>query len=210
MTNEDIRESIASANREAASGFNVGGYLFKSRESAKEAKSELNAIRYVSAKTDLRDPKQVYLLYNKLLDKELFRTLIGIEYLKELQQFLYECEDIPNDRIRDIPVDYDVQAFFDSRREITRHKSKIIKLEKSRDRYKDYFIKTIIVNIFLVIVIVAMMIIMKTSDNPTVIDYENKLQNRYSRWEAELESREAVIKNKEKELNIQEKMDKSP
>ena len=200
MENKDVRQSIAEANREAAAGYNVGGYNFRSKETADEAKHELNAIRYVSAKTDTRDPKQAYSLYNKLLDKEMFRTLIGMDYLKDLQQRLYEFEDIPNEKIRPIPVKYEVQDIMDSKREVTKLKGKINKLEKSRDRYKDYFIKTIIINVVLVIVIAAMVIIMGTSTNPTVLDYEKKLQDKYAAWEEELKSFEKELKAREKEL----------
>ncbi len=201
MSDRGMRASIAQANKEAASGYNVGGYNFKSKETAEEARSELNAIRYVASKTDTRDPKQAYLLYNKLLDKEMFRTLIGMEYLKDLQQILYASDDIPNDRIRPIPVSYEVQDMFDGKREATKLKGKVMKLEKSRDRYKDYFIKAMIVNAVLVIVIIAMLIIMGTSTNPTVLDYEKKLQDKYAGWEEELESKEARLKEWEKELH---------
>ncbi len=200
MSGKDIRDSVAEANREAAAGYNVGGYSFKSKETAEEAKNELNAIKYVSAKTDTRDPKQAYLLYNKLLDKELFRTLVGMEYLKELQHSLYESDAIPNDKIRPIPVKYEMQDMLDGKREATNLKGKIIKLEKSRDRYKDYFIKAMIVNVVLVLVIGAMIAIMGTSKNPTVLDYEKKLQDKYAGWQEELESFEDELKERERAL----------
>lgn len=179
----------------------VGGYNFKTKETADEAKDELNAIKYVSAKTNLKDPKQVYILYNKLLDKELFRTLIGINYLKELQQFLYISKEIPNDRIRPIPVNYELKEVLDGRREITNNKGKIYRLERERDRYKDRYIKLIIINIVLVIVVVVMIAVTMTSSNPTIIDYENKLINKYSAWQEQLQSQEESLRAREKELN---------
>ena len=41
-------------------GFVVGGYTFKTKQEAQEAKDEMNAIKYLSGKTDSKDPKQVY------------------------------------------------------------------------------------------------------------------------------------------------------
>jgi len=76
--------------------FTVAGYKFATKEEAQDAKDELNAIKYLSSKTDGKDPKQVYMLYNQILDKQLFNTPVGIDYLKELQQFLYINKDIPN------------------------------------------------------------------------------------------------------------------
>lgn len=178
----------------------VGGYTFKSKEAADEAKNELNAIKYVSSKTDTKDPKQVYLLYNKLLDRELFKTLIGMNYLKDLQQFLYISKEIPNDRIRPIPINYELQEVLDGKREITSNKSFIRKLEKERDRYKDNCIKSIIVNVVLIIVIIVMVAISMTSSNPNIIDYERKLQDKYATWQEQLEQQEESLKAREAEL----------
>ena len=43
-------------------GFVVGGYTFKTKQEAQEAKDEMNAIKYLSGKTDSKDPKQVYVI----------------------------------------------------------------------------------------------------------------------------------------------------
>ena len=185
---------------EEFSDYVVDGYYFRTKETALEAQNELNAIKYVSMKTDLKDPKQVYLLYNKLLEKELFKTIVGIGYLKKLQDFLYVSDEIPNDKIQPISVDYDLQELLKGRREITRNKSVINKLKKEKKKYNDMFIKAIIVNVVLVAVIAFMIIITLTSKNPNIIDYENKLQNKYSTWQEELESQEESIKEREEEL----------
>lgn len=185
---------------EEFSDYVVDGYYFRTKETALEAQNELNAIKYVSMKTDLKDPKQVYLLYNKLLEKELFKTIVGIGYLKKLQDFLYVSDEIPNDKIQPISVDYELQELLKGRREITRNKSVINKLKKEKKKYNDMFIKAIIVNVVLVAVIAFMIIITLTSKNPNIMDYENKLQNKYSTWQEELESQEESIKEREEEL----------
>lgn len=185
---------------EEFSDYVVDGYYFRTKETALEAQNELNAIKYVSMKTDLKDPKQVCLLYNKLLEKELFKTIVGIGYLKKLQDFLYVSDEIPNDKIQPISVDYELQELLKGRREITRNKSVINKLKKEKKKYNDMFIKAIIVNVVLVAVIAFMIIITLTSKNPNIMDYENKLQNKYSTWQEELESQEESIKEREEEL----------
>ena len=162
----------------------------------------MNAIRYVSSKTDRKDPKQIYILYNTMLDKELFKTPVGLDYLKELQQYLYINQEIPNEKIRPIPINSELQEMLSDSREMTKARGTIRTLTRQRDRYKDKFIKMIIVNVALVIIIAAMAVIMMTSSNPTIIDYENKLQDKYSGWEEELSSREAIIKEKENQLNM--------
>ena len=48
-----------------------------------------------------------------------------------------------------------------------------------------------------------MMVLMYFSDNATIINYENKIIDRYEHWEQELKEREQAVKEKEKELGIQ-------
>ena len=103
-------------------GFVVGGYTFKTKQEAQEAKDEMNAIKYLSGKTDSKDPKQVYVLYNKIIDRQLFYTSIGLNYLKNLQQFLYNSPDIPDDKIKPIPVKSETQIAIDRRRERNEHR----------------------------------------------------------------------------------------
>ena len=174
--------------------FTVAGYKFATKEEAQDAKDELNAIKYLSSKTDGKDPKQVYMLYNQILDKQLFNTPVGIDYLKELQQFLYINKDIPNDKIRPIPINNELSEMLDEKKIPL---NEIRQLKRDKNRYKDKYIKLMIVNIVLVVVIAAMAVILKTSSTPTVIDYERKLQDKYATWQEQLESQEASLKARE-------------
>ena len=163
--------------------FTVAGYKFATKEEAQDAKDELNAIKYLSSKTDGKDPKQVYMLYNQILDKQLFNTPVGIDYLKELQQFLY--------------INKDMSEMLDEKKIPLKVKDEIRQLKRDKNRYKDKYIKLMIVNIVLVVVIAAMAVILKTSSTPTVIDYERKLQDKYATWQEQLESQEASLKARE-------------
>ena len=61
----------------------------RQKEGAQAAKDELAAIKYMSSKTDSTNAKQVYILYHDIIDKKLFNTLIGMNYLKELHDSFY-------------------------------------------------------------------------------------------------------------------------
>lgn len=179
--------------------FTVAGYTFTTKEAADDARNEMNAIRYVSSKTDRKDPKQIYILYNTMLDKELFKTPVGLDYLKDLQQYLYNNKDIPNDKIRPIPINSELQSMLTDKTEMTKTRSRLVGLTKERNKYKDRFIRMVIINIALVIVVIAMAVIMATSQTPTIINYENKIQDKYAGWEEELQSREAQVKQLEQQ-----------
>lgn len=68
--------------------------------------------------------------------------------------------------------------------------------------YKSRFNKSVIINVALVIIIIVMIAITATSSNPNILNYETKLQDKYSSWQEELDRRQKVIEQKEKELHI--------
>ncbi len=179
----------------------VGGYEFNTKEDAQLAKDELNAIKYVSAKTNMKDPKQVYNLYNKIIERKLFSTQIGMNYLKQLQTFLYKSSEIPNDKIQPIPINTDTQEALDKRKEQIEFKSELRNLSIQVAKYRNNFIRAMVLNIILVIVIIAMFVILKTSSNPNILNYEVTIQNRYAQWQQELQSEEESLKAREQELN---------
>ena len=179
----------------------VGGYDFNSNEDAQLPKDELNAIKYVSAKTNTKDPKQVYNLYNKIIERKLFSTQIGMNYLKQLQTFLYKSSEIPNDKIQPIPINADTQEALDKRKEQIEFKSELRNLSIQVAKYRNNFIRAMVLNIILVIVIIAMFVILKTSSNPNILNYEVTIQNRYAQWQQELQSEEESLKAREQELN---------
>lgn len=181
--------------------FMVGGYEFTSKEDAQIAKDELNAIKYVSSKTNSKDPKQVYGLYNKIIERKLFSTQIGMNYLKSLQTFLYKSSEIPNDKIQPIPINTDTQDEINKRRERSEFKSELRDLSIKAARYKNNFTRVMIINVILVIIIVAMFIILNTSSNPNIINYEVNLQNKYAQWQEQLQSQEQSLNARENELN---------
>ena len=179
----------------------VGGYEFNTKEDAQLAKDELNAIKYVSAKTNTKDPKQVYNLYNKIIERKLFSTQIGMNYLKQLQTFLYKSSEIPNDKIQPIPINADTQEALDKRKEQIEFKSELRNLSIQVAKYRNNFIRAMVLNIILVIVIIAMFVILKTSSNPNILNYEVTIQKRYAQWQQELQSEEKSLKAREQELN---------
>ncbi len=67
---------------------------------------------------------------------------------------------------------------------------------------KEFFRFSIILNVFLVLVVVGMLVITLMDNTPNIIDYENKIVDKYVEWERELEQREENIKKWEQELGL--------
>lgn len=190
-------------SKKGQNGFLVGGYTFATNIEAQAAKEEMDAIKYLMQKTDMNDVAQMYVLYNRIIEKELFKTQVGMEFLKKLQKKLYQNPAVPNNRIQPIPIRTDIQAAIEDRKESDRYKEKNRQLGKDVSRFKSYFVKSVILNIVLVIAVIAMMIIASTSNNPNILNYESRLQDKYAAWEEELNARETAIEEKEKSLGIQ-------
>ena len=179
--------------------FMVGGYEFATKEEAQLAKDELNAIKYLSQKTNSKDPKQVYSLYNKIIERKLFSTHVGMNYLKNLQTFLYKSDEIPNDKIQPIPINAETQGEINIRRERSEFKSELRDMSVKVAKYKNNFTRVMIINVVLIIIIIAMFVILNTSSNPNIINYEVNIQNKYSQWQ--LQSQEESLNARENALN---------
>ncbi len=65
------------------------------------------------------------------------------------------------------------------------------------------FAISLMLNIVFLIVIILMVVMVKNSDIPTIIDYENKLIDRYEDWENNLNEREEKILEYEEKYNIE-------
>ena len=79
----------------------IDGYRFGSREDVEAAGEEVRKISYFKEKTKGKSPHMLLALYDKLLDEKVFKTPVGWEYLRELQEQLKEA-GIPEDEIRPI------------------------------------------------------------------------------------------------------------
>lgn len=179
----------------------VEGFRFATETDASLAKNEQLRIERLESKLDYDNPQMVYAVYNKAIENRVFKTPVGYDFLKRLQDTLKENPSM-TETIADIPV-YGVYSLRESANPTV---EKIKASTKKPKQKQEFFGKRtlIIINIGLVILIVIMFIISTTSSNPTVLNYERVLQNRYSEWEKELTEREQIIREKEKELLINE------
>ncbi len=61
------------------------GYTFYSEEEFNEAKKENETIEYIKSRTDITNTETVIALYNKLIDRRVITTVIGLDFLKRLR-----------------------------------------------------------------------------------------------------------------------------
>lgn len=180
----------------------VGGYLFYTEKDAKIAAAERKKIEYLEARMDYGDPESILLIYEKTIHERIFRTPIGIQYLKGMRDFLLSQPEIDQERIPDIPL---YNTFSGEVREQDHPaKSRIKPATKQADREKSRFIISVALNILLTLAVISMFWITLKSDQPNILNYEKVITDRYASWDQELTEREQIIRERERELKLGE------
>lgn len=177
----------------------INGYRFESYEDYCDALNEKNGIKYLDEQIDLNDTEKLLAIYNDLHDRKVFRTTIGIEYMRMLRSTLRHKLG-HDDGLRYVEVPASVRVLGDrsaktsDNSQVSKLKDTVAKLTKQ----KKMFIVSIAV---LAVVIVAMFIISATSSSTNIINYKHKIENEYASWQSELYKKEQELNEREYELN---------
>lgn len=177
----------------------VRGYCFGTAEDAEIARQEEKKIQYLEQHMDFAKPENMLLVYKKAMESRVFTTPIGWEYLKKLQKELSERSDLKEE----VPPVALYTVFAHRVGDDIRIPAPRIP-EKSKDNTNKKFIASVVINFILAAAIAVMFYIAYTSDNPNVLNYKNNLVNKYAQWEQELTERENAIREKERNLMIEE------
>lgn len=180
----------------------INSYQFETKEEYEQALQEKNGINYLNAQLDVNNIDKVYQLYTELVDKKIFITVIGIDYLKKLRGILLRDSRFSADNLRPIrittvnkQVKNRVEKYISSK-----YETEVRQHRKEKEGIRNKLNTSIIINVVLVLMLIAMFFISKSSSNPTIIDYERKLQDKYASWESDLREKEQELKDLEWEL----------
>lgn len=179
----------------------VGGYLFYTEKDARIARAEQQKIEYLEARINYSEPEKIRYIYEQTIRERLFKTPIGWKYLEKLHDFLLAQPEIAPDSVIDIPL----YMTFDSevREQVNPARERVIpSKKKDRDKEKERFILSVILNVLLAAAIICMFYISFVSEHPNIINYERALAGKYASWEQELTEREEAVREKELELKI--------
>ena len=174
----------------------IDGYQFADEEALKEARHELEGIEYLRKRTKFSNPDNVFKIYNTVIEKQLFKTPIGYEFLKEMQDVLYNSDKIDNDQIKPIPVIVPKAG----KKKLKFDLPKMKKVIDFNSPFRTRFYHMLTVNIVLVIILILFVIISNNSNNLNIINYKARLDTEYSEkadnlaiWEKELSAREESL-----------------
>ena len=194
--------------------YEAGGFVFRTKKEAELAQREIEGTKYLRQKLDMENPNAVFSIYQNLIEQDLFETPVGYCFLKELRDYLLMIPAISNEEVLAIPIRYPQteeeekkqkkeQKKEEQRKERQREKEKAKNKKEQKKEGKNnkgrcqFFMVT---SLILLISIVSMMLLAATSDNVNILNYENKLIDKYSSWEQELEEREQAVKEQEQAL----------
>ncbi len=171
----------------------TGGYLFSSDKDYSDANEEQESIHILRAKTDLSNPRTALKLYNKLVENRTFHTVIGFVFLKELQDTILNSGIVKAEELDGIYIP--AQAGNNEVNASVLEKYKLL-TERQKVRGRN----SRIINLFLVFTIFIMIMIALYTDKTKYAELENKVIDRYSVWEEELNNREQRLMKREEAL----------
>lgn len=194
--------------------YNIGGYIFDDENKAKKAAKELKAVEYILGQIKESDERGVLTVYNKLIKQRLFSTEIGMGFLSQLRQNLvasgvFSEGEIPPLYSLEEPQEKKLSA---PEPEITKeeHSPKKAKVDADKKNVgvtseeKQLIRRLRFVNrlllvlcITLLLCVIGMFYVNSTINSPTILNYEEKILDKYSAWEQDLTQREAAVKEKE-------------
>lgn len=194
--------------------YEAGRFVFRTKKEAELAQREIEGTKYLRQKLDMENPNAVFSIYQNLIEQDLFETPVGYCFLKELRDYLLMIPAISNEEVLAIPIRYPQteeeekkqkkeQKKEEQRKERQREKEKAKNKKEQKKEGKNYKGRCqffMVTSLILLISVVSMMLLAATSDNVNILNYENKLIDKYSSWEQELEEREQAVKEQEQAL----------
>ena len=179
----------------------VGDYMFSTMEEANVAKLELDKINKLNEKLVGADDELIFKVYNKSIEKNTFKTPVGLEYMKTMKKRLDKSTAF-KDKVLPVPVNAGMPDELSQEEK----NDSIKRFRNEAKKYSSLFKWSLFINGILVLVIIALFVITSTSKNPNIINYENAIVDKYSAWETELTEREKAVKEKEKALDARENL----
>lgn len=161
------------------------------------------------------DPDIVLALYNKLVLKEIFVTPVGYDFCTGFRNI---CIPFPisGEKIFFRSRCMNQKEWFQKKKkqrgnkaEEKRQKNKehVVsknRRKKNRDYQKLFHISTFFAVVFALGIIGMLVITWLSEDNVTILNYENKVIDKYEIWEKQLDERESQLEERELRLTEQE------
>ncbi|MDE6024336.1 MAG: hypothetical protein K2G45_02680 [Lachnospiraceae bacterium] len=176
----------------------VDGYIFRSRTEFERAKKEYETVHNIMENLNMDNEEDVIKLYSKLVTKKYFQTPIGLSFLHELRQLIIGGKD--NASMPYIPVVPTVRM-----RAPEQQERQYKKLKDQFDYQSIIKSRLTIAVVAMAVIIVGMIYIAMTNENVGYFNAEEKIVNKYSTWQEQLDKREEELNIREERIKEAEK-----
>ena len=175
------------------------GHTFDDEKQLIAAKKEAEAVEYLRSKTDFGNMNNLRKLYDRILDRDMMETVVGIDFLKEIRGKLIESGMFKEDQIRPVPLLPEVKKL-KKRKETQKRSRERTLLERSE--HQNTLLK--VVCFFLSVLVIGMFVIVLTGKrSPLAIRYEEQIINKYATWATELQQKEEYLRDYVRKLEQQ-------
>ncbi len=178
----------------------VQGFRFSTLADAKTAEEEYKKMVYISQRMNKDNPEEVLAIYDKMIENGLFVTPVGVDFLMRVREYLVENSAIEPERIRPIETGslFTQRARNEARAAARPRVTTDLVAENKKIKHKYYI--ALATSIISIVLVIAMFIIARSSDNPNILNYRNAIENQYAEWEESLTRREQELREKEEAL----------
>lgn len=179
--------------------FTFQGHTFDDEKKLIAAKKEAEAIEYLRSKTDFSNMNNLRKLYDRILDRNMMETVVGIEFLKEIRETLINSGMFKEDQLPQVPLLPEVKKL-KKRKEIQKRSREMTLLERSERQNT----RLKIICFFLIVLVIGMFAISLTGTrSPWALRYEEQLLDKYASWADELQEKENYLRDYVRKLEQQ-------
>ena len=177
----------------------VEGFAFQYEADAELAREENKKVVYLEQRVDVTVKETVLGVYQKALDSKTFLTPVGWDYMMQLRRAMLDlgmaAEDIP-------PIPLYMPFSVKAKAEPMRQKIKPADKPSKKEIYQSRFQISLLINLILAVMVIAMFVITIKSNNPNILNYESAILDKYAAWEQDLSERERAVREKEYEYHL--------
>lgn len=177
----------------------VDGYIFANKEDAELAKAEIKKIDYIEKHVDMSNLEVAASVYEKALSERYFQTPIGLEYLRDIQKSIENSQKSETE-VKPIPLYTTFKRI--SLNHSDNVKTRVTKAKKNEMSLKMKYRNAVLVAAIFGFLCLVMLLITLNGESPNAINYKRAITNQYAEWEQSLSEREAAVREKERELNL--------
>lgn len=187
------------ADMQDAGRYIAEGYSFYTEKDAALAEEERRKAEYLKARLDYNNPESILRIYKKAVAERIFRSPVGLFFMKELQQYLLRQESIDSAEVDAIPLYVSFEGEF--REQSSPARNRVKPAGDAKQKKSPALRISVIANILLAAAVIAMFAIALGASQPNILNYERVLTDRFASWEQELTEREQAVRELELEWN---------